>query len=397
MQTRLPEQLLLTDRGKRADAILRSCVHCGFCNATCPTYQVLGDELDGPRGRIYLIKSFLETGEQSPRLRQHLDRCLTCRACETTCPSGVQYGELLEIAREDMVDDRTAVQRLLVWALKYFVPFRHRFRVLVQLGHGFRWLLPQSLRQKIPPLGHTSVSDARRRHDRRVILLQGCVQAVSTPEVNRHLQTLLDAHGIEAVEIRHEGCCGSLALHLGDHDAAITAMTANTRSLSAAAAGVEAILSTASGCGVTIKDYHRHLAGTGQASAAGLVAEKTVDVAEFLTRAGLGLTASMPGKRIAWHSPCTLQHGQRLRDPVERLLRSVGYVLTEVTDKHLCCGSAGTYSLLQGELSNELRRRKLEALEQDAPDIIATANVGCQLHLGSATPIPVVHWLQLLR
>lgn len=397
MQTQLPEHLLASDRGQRANAILRSCVHCGFCNATCPTYQLLGDELDGPRGRIYLIKDFLETQQQSPRLRQHLDRCLTCRACETTCPSGVQYGELLEIARNRMANDRTLWSRLIVAGLKYFVPNRIRFRVVVQLGNLFRRFLPKQVRQQVPPLGKQVETVSPEKHSRKIVLLGGCVQSVSTPEVNRTLRLLLHTRNIECVEVAREGCCGSLALHLGDEEAAIKAMAVNVDALGPAAADAEAIVSTASGCGVTVKDYGRHLASTPLASQAASFADKTMDVAEYLAGTGINFAASMPGKRIAWHSPCSLQHGQGVRDPVEKILKAAGYTLTDVPDRHLCCGSAGTYSLLQGEISNELRERKLQALGNDAPDVIATANVGCQLHLASAASVPVVHWLQLLR
>jgi glycolate oxidase iron-sulfur subunit len=397
MQTQLPEHLLATDRGQRADAILRSCVHCGFCNATCPTYQLLGDELDGPRGRIYLIKDFLETQAQSPRLQQHLDRCLTCRACETTCPSGVQYGELLEIARSAMSDDRTVWDRLVIAGLKYFVPNRIRFRVVVQLGNLFRRWLPRQLRQKVPPLGMKAEKVTPNSHARKIVLLGGCVQSVSTPEVNQALRQLLETRHIECVELAGEGCCGSLALHLGDEKAAIKAMAANVETLGPVAAGAEAIISTASGCGVTLKDYGRHLAATPLASKAACFSDKTMDVAEYLANSGITFSAAMPGKRIAWHSPCSLQHGQRVRDAVEKILKATGYVLTEVPDPHLCCGSAGTYSVLQGNIANELRERKLGALGSDCPDLIATANVGCQLHLASAADVPVVHWLQLLR
>ena len=397
MQTRLPEHLLATERGQRANSILRSCVHCGFCNATCPTYQLLGDELDGPRGRIYLIKDFLETEEQSPRLHQHLDRCLTCRACETTCPSGVQYGELLEIARSEMADDRNLWDRLLVAGLKYFVPNRTRFRVVVQLGNLFRRWLPRQLRQQVPPLGMKVEVVNHNRHARKIVLLRGCVQSVSTPEVNQALRQLLETRSIECIELAGEGCCGSLALHLGDETAAVKAMTANLEALGPVAAGAEAIISTASGCGVTVKDYGRHLAATPLAGQAASFSARTMDVAEYLANSEITFSASMPGKRIAWHSPCSLQHGQRVRDPVEKILKAAGYVLTEVFDRHLCCGSAGTYSLLQGKIANELRERKLNALGSDSPDLIATANVGCQLHLASAADIPVVHWLQLLR
>ncbi|MBM4204661.1 MAG: glycolate oxidase subunit GlcF [Gammaproteobacteria bacterium] len=396
MQTQLPESLLATDRGQRAQTILRSCVHCGFCNATCPTYQLFGDELDGPRGRIYQIKSFLETGEATLRINTHLDRCLTCRSCETTCPSGVAYGELLEIARESLPDDRVWWRRLLIWGLKAVVPRRQLLRPVAALGNLMKPLLPGSLAQKVPPM---RVADPLRlgTHPRKVIVLQGCVQSVSTPEVNTHLARLLDARGIEVLDVRAETCCGSLALHLGDEPAAIGAMVGNVRALAGYLDSVEAVISTASGCGVTVQDYGRHLAGTAEAAEAESVAKKTLDVATFLAQSGLRFNRSREEKRIAWHTPCTLQHGQRSRGVVEGLLRAAGYELTPVADPHLCCGSAGTYSILQPDTAQALRDRKLDSLEGGNPELIATANIGCQLHLASAAGVPVVHWLQLLK
>jgi len=396
MQTQLPENLLATDRGQRAEAILRSCVHCGFCNATCPTYQLFGDELDGPRGRIYQIKSFLETGEASPRINTHLDRCLTCRSCETTCPSGVAYGELLEIARESLPDDRTWWRRLLIWGLKVMVPRRHLFRPVVALGNLVKPLLPETFAKKVPPM---RMADPKRlgTHPRKVIVLQGCVQSVSTPDVNAHLARLLDARGIEVLEVPAEGCCGSLALHLGDEPAAIEAMVRNVRVFEGHLDNVEAIISTASGCGVTVQDYSRHLKGRPQAAVAERLVAKTQDVATFLAQSGLQFTRSREEERIAWHAPCTLQHGQGSRGVVEGLLSDTGYELTPVVDAHLCCGSAGTYSILQAETAEVLRDRKLENLERGDPQLIATANIGCQLHLASAAGVPVVHWLQLLK
>lgn len=396
MQTQLPEALLATDRGQTAEAILRACVHCGFCNATCPTYQLLGDELDGPRGRIYQIKSFLETGEASARINTHLDRCLTCRSCETTCPSGVRYGELLEIARATLPDDRPFWKRLLVAALKFVVPRRSLFRWVAAAGNLARPWLPRALAEQVPPLRMANPVRTG-RHSRRVILLQGCVQSVSTPSVNAGLATLLDRHGIEAVLLREEGCCGSLALHLGDEDAARHAMSANVRAFEGLLDGVEAIISTASGCGVTVRDYGRLLEGTPDAHVAERVAALSMDVSSFLARSGIVFGAAREERRIAWHPPCTLQHGQRVRGVVESLLTAAGYELTEVADRHLCCGSAGTYSLLQPGLSMQLRDNKLMALEAARPQLIATANIGCQLHLASAAGVPVVHWVELLH
>jgi glycolate oxidase iron-sulfur subunit len=396
MQTRLPDSFLATERGRRAEAILRSCVHCGFCNATCPTYQLFGDELDGPRGRIYQIKSFLETGEASARINTHLDRCLTCRACETTCPSGVAYGELLEIARESLPEDRGWWRRLLVWGLKFVVPKRSLFRPLIAAGNLVKPLLPKMLASKVPPLRMANPVP-RNTHPRKVIVLQGCVQSVSTPEVNAHLARLLDVRGIEVLEVRAESCCGSLALHLGDEPRAFAAMARNVQVFAGLIDSVEAVISTASGCGVTVQDYGRYLAGTPAAAAADRLAKKTLDVATFLARSGLRFDRSREEKRVAWHAPCTLQHGQRSRGVVEGLLQTAGYQLTPVAQPHLCCGSAGAYSILQPQTGATLRDRKLESLEAGAPELIATANVGCQLHLASAAGVPVVHWLQLLQ
>lgn len=396
MQTQLPESLLATDRGQRAQTILRSCVHCGFCNATCPTYQLFGDELDGPRGRIYQIKSFLETGEATLRINTHLDRCLTCRSCETTCPSGVAYGELLEIAREFLPDDRAWWRRLLIWGLKAVVPRKRLFRLVVALGNLMKPLLPAALAKKVPPM---RMADPQRHgpHPHKVIVMQGCVQSVSTPEVNAHLAQMLDARGIEVLEVPAEACCGSLALHLGDEPMAIEAMVRNVKAFERHLDGVEAIISTASGCGVTVQDYGRHLAGTPQAALAERLAKMTLDVATFLAQSGFHLTRSREAVRIAWHAPCTLQHGQQSRGVVDGLLRAAGYELTSVADPHLCCGSAGTYSILQSDTAQVLRDRKLESLESGDPELIATANIGCQLHLASAAGVPVVHWLQLVK
>ncbi|MAT83195.1 MAG: glycolate oxidase iron-sulfur subunit [Gammaproteobacteria bacterium] len=395
MRTDLPEALLATDAGGRADEILRSCVHCGFCNATCPTYQLLGDELDGPRGRIYLIKDMLETGTADAVVQTHLDRCLTCRACETTCPSGVRYGELLEIGRDHLASlgRRRAAERFVrAWLLRV-VPHRRRLRRWLRLGRAFRWLLPSGLAGRIPPLPRRRpVSEVAA--DRRVVVLDGCVQSVSTPGVNEALSRLLGARGIRVETAPGEGCCGALALHLGESARAQAAMQANARALADAADGAEAILSTASGCGVTVKDYGRLLP---EDPAAERVAGLTLDAAEFLH--GLDTTWSRAGehRRVAWQAPCTLQRGQRAAGRVEDLLRRAGYELVPVAEPHLCCGSAGTYSMLQPALSGQLKRRKLDHLEAAAPDVIATANVGCQLHLATESRVPVVHWLELLK
>jgi glycolate oxidase iron-sulfur subunit len=403
MRTELPDALRATPAGQRADEILRSCVHCGFCNATCPTYLLLGDELDGPRGRIYLIKDMLETGAADAVTRTHLDRCLTCRACETTCPSGVAYGELLEIGRE-VLETRTTrplVQRSIRHWLRRVVPKATRFRRWVRLGRSMRWFMPAQLRAQLPRLGRAPRRGSRvpaRHAVQRVLLLEGCVQQVATPEVNAALGNLLEKQGIEVVRARGETCCGSLALHLGQREEAEATMIRNLAALEPHLDGLDAIISTASGCGVTVKDYGRLLTqDPAHAELAARVAALTVDVAEYLHGLEAEWSRDPAVQRIAWHAPCTLQHGQRVTGVVEALLKSAGYELVPVQDPHLCCGSAGTYSILEPELSTRLRDQKLAALGRHAPEAIATANVGCQLHLDSAAGVPVLHWLQLLR
>lgn len=387
MRTEIPDATLATDRGRRANAILRTCVHCGMCNATCPTYQVRGDELDGPRGRIYLIKGLLESGEANAVARTHLDRCLTCRACETTCPSGVRYGELAEIGREVLEEQRPS-RSLLRLLLLGIVPRPELLAPLVALARPFRRLLPRRLRRLLkPPPRHRSLP----AHG-RVLLMQGCVQRVVTPEVNAHLAGLLEARGMAPFVSEAEQCCGGLALHSGRTSAAHSVMRRNLEHLPVD--DVDVVISTASGCGVTLKDYGRVLGG----DTASRFADKVRDVAEVL--AGLDFQKNPVDGRevetVAWHPPCTLQHGQRLTGLVEKILSSTGYELVPVADQHLCCGSAGSYSLLQPGLASELKERKAVALTRHSPDVIATANIGCQTHLADAVGVPVVHWLELL-
>ena len=378
-------------------------MHCGFCNATCPTYQLLGDELDGPRGRIYLIKELLETGSGQTITARHLDRCLTCRSCETTCPSGVAYGELLEIGRECLEPElqRGLPATLTRHALLGVVPNPARFRLALQLGRLFGWLLPERLR------GHIPARDTRQpepaipveagRCKGRVLLLEGCVQQVSTPRVNTALRRLLATRGIEAVRLDGESCCGSLALHLGHRRRAEASMQQNLSAISTVLPSVDAVISTASGCGVTLKDYPRLLADdTRHVQTLERLTGKLVDASEYLSRLDTHWIKKQDFTRVAWHAPCTLQHGQRVTGVVERILTRAGYELVPVNDPHLCCGSAGTYSLLQADISEQLRRQKLKELTQHAPDVIATANVGCQLHLEGATSTPVLHWLELI-
>ena len=387
MQTQLAESIIATERGQRADEILRACVHCGFCNATCPTYQVRRDELDGPRGRIYLIKELLESGEANATVRTHLDRCLTCRACETTCPSGVRYGELAEVGRE-VLEEQTPNRHWLLPFLLHIVPNPRLLAPLLALGRPLRGLLPRRHRRLLRPPPRLDPLPS----SGRVLLLQGCVQRLVTPEVNAHLARLLSARGLTPFVADDELCCGGLALHLGRGDAARATIRENVARLSRYEA--ELVVSSASGCGVTLKDYGRLL---GDADAVAL-ASTVRDVAEVLAELQFRKhpVAGQELRRIAWHPPCTLQHGQQQRGVVEGILRATGYELVPVADAHLCCGAAGSYSLLQPQIASELKERKASALAEHAPEAVVTANIGCQTHLADAIEVPVLHWLELL-
>ncbi|MEZ5549414.1 MAG: glycolate oxidase subunit GlcF [Pseudomonadales bacterium] len=401
MQTSLPDPYRLTPRGRRAESILRSCVHCGFCNATCPTYQVLGDELDGPRGRIYLIKDMLETQQTDEVVVTHLDRCLTCRACETTCPSGVAYGELLEIGR-DFVEThhrRGTLDRLTRNWLRRVVPHPEVFNRWMRLGRFFRFLLPRRLASQISrPAGRAAATPVAASCGKgRVLLLDGCVQRLSTPDTNQALKRLLADAGVEVVSLADEQCCGGLSLHLGAQPEALDYMRGNLDAIGPVLGEVDAVISTASGCGVTLKDYERLLENEERhAGVARAFSRKVMDVGEYLLRLGVGWGKRDDLHRIALHLPCTLQHGMGLSDPPRQLLEAAGYELVPVQDAHLCCGSAGTYSMLQPELAGTLRARKLECLQAQGPEIIATANVGCQMHLATEAGVSVVHWMELL-
>lgn len=400
MQTNLTAEFLATPEGREADAILRACVHCGFCTATCPTYQLLGDELDGPRGRIYQIKLMLEGVPPTRTAQLHLDRCLTCRACETTCPSGVRYARLADIGRAELERrvPRPAGERLARRLLRLVVPYPGRLRPLIALGRLARPLLPPALRRKVPPKRPAGAWLAAPR-DRRMLVLEGCVQSVATPATNAAAARVLARLGITLVRAGGAGCCGAVSTHLAAPEEGLDFMRRNIDAWwPHIEAGAETIVVSASGCGTTVKEYGEALRhDPAYAARAERVAGLARDIAEVVAQEDLGrLNARAQGRKVAFHSPCSLQHGQQVRGVVESILRGAGFELAPVPDAHLCCGSAGTYSLLQPELSRELLANKIEALHSGGPDVIATANIGCQLHIESAAAVPVRHWIELL-
>jgi glycolate oxidase iron-sulfur subunit len=404
MQTRISDQILTTEAGRKAESILRNCVHCGFCTATCPTYQLLSDELDSPRGRIYLIKQLLEGAEPTPSVQQHLDRCLLCRSCETTCPSGVEYGRLLEIGRRHMADryQRPLLERSKRWLLRKIIPNRGYFSVLIRLGRILKPLLPQKFGRTIPSRNDTSRGTwPRRDHARKMLILDGCVQPSLAPSINLATAQVLDRLGISLIPTPSAGCCGALEHHLDDEEAAKLAARRNIDCWwPHLRGGAEALIVTASGCAQMIKDYGHLLADDPKyAGPARQLAAATRDIAEIIRNEALEPLKQERNNqtRIAFHSSCTLQHGQGLAGCVEGILERLGYRLTVVRDAHLCCGSAGTYSLLQPKLADELGRRKSHSLEAGKPDIIATANIGCLTHLQKYSTQPVVHWIELLN
>ncbi|MDB5978030.1 MAG: glcF [Nevskia sp.] len=401
MQTQLLASLLETADGREADSILRKCVHCGFCTATCPTYQLLGDELDGPRGRIYLIKQALEGAPVTRKTQLHLDRCLTCRSCETTCPSGVRYGRLLDIGRQHVEHavPRGLWQRLQRKALLLLLPNRPLFGLLLALGRLLRPLLPKTLRLSVPLL-QPAGSWPTAQHARRMLLLEGCVQPAIAPVIDRAAARVLDRAGVTLVRAAGAAsCCGALAHHLSEEERALQQARRNIDAWwPEIERGAEAVLVTASGCGVMVKDYGTLLREDAR------YAEKAARVSALfrdLSQAVAAEAARLPPipqtkARIAVHSPCTLQHGLQIRGVVEDLLRRAGFTLLPVADGHLCCGSAGTYSILQPKLSQQLRNNKLAALQAGAPETIVTANIGCLTHLGAGSERPVRHWIELL-
>ncbi|WP_027924742.1 glycolate oxidase subunit GlcF [Pseudomonas sp. URMO17WK12:I12] len=401
MQTTLSDQARQLPRAEEAERILRTCVHCGFCNATCPTYQLLGDELDGPRGRIYLIKQVLEGNEVTQKTQQHLDRCLSCRNCETTCPSGVDYHNLLDIGRAvvDAAVPRPLEQRLLREGLRRVVPNPGLFKALVSGGQVFRALLPNTLQAKLPRRVYPAKPRPTVRHARQVLILEGCVQPGLSPNTNAATARVLDRLGISVIPTREAGCCGAVDYHL---DAQVAGLDRARHNIDAwwpaIENGAEAIVQTASGCGAFIKDYgHLLRSDPAYAEKAQKVSALARDLVEVLRDEPLETLGIHSGQRLAFHCPCTLQHAQKLGGAVEALLTRLGFNLTPVPDGHLCCGSAGTYSLTQPELSRQLRDNKLNALESGHPEIIVTANIGCQSHLDGAGRTPVRHWIELVE
>jgi glycolate oxidase iron-sulfur subunit len=402
MQTALSPEFAGTPEGIEAEAILRKCVHCGFCNATCPTYQLLGDELDGPRGRIYLIKEMLEGGKVTERTQAHLDRCLTCRNCETTCPSGVHYGQLVEIGR-NLVEkrvERSFRARASRWMLKEGLT-SPLFAPAMRIGRWLRPLLPRVVRNKVPADRVRLDRFEVREHRRKVLLLGGCVQPAMRPEIHRATRRILDAAGIQTLFAADEGCCGALRTHLADRDGGLADMRRNVDAWWPMVAGgmVEAIVINASGCAQMVKEYaHALRHEPAYAQRAARIVSMTRDLCELLPELALALKDRIrpdAAPRLAFHSPCTLQHGQRISG-VDAQLKALGFDVRQPAESHLCCGSAGTYSVLQPELANSLRARKLACLDALKPECIVSANIGCIQHLASGTATPVKHWIEVL-
>ncbi len=402
MQTNLASWARETDLGQDADEILRRCVHCGFCLATCPTYQLLGDERDSPRGRIYLMKQVLEGIEPTTATQTHLDRCLTCRNCETTCPSGVQYGALVDIGRKivDEKVERPLTQRLSRAALRGLLN-SPLFGPALKLGRVLRPMLPEVLRNKVPQARPAGALPSGKSHARQVLMPLGCVQPAMMPSIDAATVRVLDAVGIGARMVAGAGCCGAINFHLDAQDAALDQMRANIDAwLPLLDSGeAEHIVMNASGCGAMVKEYAHHLRHDPDYVVKALrVADKTCDVAEILAPHAAQLKAMLADlpQRAAFHPPCTLQHWQGLRGASERLLADLGFDLQPFSESHLCCGSAGTYNMLQPEIATRLRDRKLANIGKTQPDLIAAGNLGCMTQIGSGTDTPIVHTVELL-
>ncbi|MBL0251404.1 MAG: glycolate oxidase subunit GlcF [Polaromonas sp.] len=403
MQTNLAPEYINTADGKAAEAILRKCVHCGFCTATCPTYQLLGNELDGPRGRIYLMKQVLEGQTPTRETQLHLDRCLTCRNCESTCPSGVNYGQLVDIGRKlvDAKVERPIVEKTIRWVLKEGLT-SPLFAPAMAMGQMVRPLLPASLKNKVPAKQAVGQIPAQ-IHQRKVLMLEGCVQPAMSPNINSATRRVLDAAGIETIVAAKAGCCGAVKFHLNDQEGGKAQMRANIDAWwpSIESQSIEAIVMNASGCGVTVKEYGHILQDDpSYADKAQRVSDLTKDLSELLPDLVGALKSKVNAKKaqaVTFHPPCTLQHGQQLRGGVEKHLGELGFnINTASCEAHLCCGSAGTYSVLQADLAYQLRDRKLGHIRAMNPDVIVSANIGCITHLQSGTATPVKHWVELL-
>ena len=406
MQTQLSPEYQDTPEGREAETILRKCVHCGFCTATCPTYQLLGDELDGPRGRIYLIKQVLEGAEPTRKTQQHLDRCLTCRNCESTCPSGVDYGHLVDIGRKlvDAKVPRPSGEKLVRWALKEGLS-SSMFGPAMKLGQAMRGLLPDALKAKVPEAREAGAWPTR-EHARKVLMLKGCVQPSMSPNINSATARVLDACGIQTVVAPEAGCCGALKFHLNDQDGGVAQMRANIDAWwpLIERGHVEALVMNASGCGVMVKDYGHVLRDDpAYAEKARRISELTRDLSELLPQLLPALKEHLHPEAVraagvvAYHPPCTLQHGQQLKGGVETHLAALGFqIQVAASESHLCCGSAGTYSVLNPQIAYQLRDRKLGHLQALQPQAILSANIGCITHLQSGSEVPVRHWVELV-
>ncbi len=400
MQTTLSPKVKQSPQAQAIESILRKCVHCGFCNATCPTYQLSGDELDGPRGRIYQMKQYFEGAAANADMLKHLDRCLTCRSCETTCPSGVQYGHLLEIGKEMIEVDlpRSRFDRLSRAAIVRFINSGWLFTASIRLGQSLAWMMPTGLRRSIPAR-QVALPLSQGQHSRKVLMLAGCVQPTLAPNTNIGASNLLDKLGLEVIELEQNLCCGAAAMHTSEPEYALRQIKQLIDQWwPHIESGAEAIVVTATGCGVSVRDYARLFADDPDyAEKAKKVSSLYRDLIEIAEEHSDQIDPpAAAGRRVAVHTPCTMQHGLGLNNRVERLLAKIGYQICRIEEAHLCCGSAGTYSILQPAISKQLQQNKVQALTVDQPDIIATANIGCQLQLAQGNRTPVVHWIELI-
>ena len=399
MKTDLKSSLLSPQDSELANQILRSCVHCGFCNATCPTYQLLGDENEGPRGRIYQIKQLLEGKPVSVSTRHHLDHCLSCRNCETTCPSGVEYGQLLDIGRKTIEAEipRSFTEKGFRKLLRLVLPYHRRFSFFLMLGRLFKPFLPRDIKRKIPKKlakGQVPVGD----HPRKMIMLDGCVQPALSPDINSATVRVLHKLGISVIHPKNMGCCGAVSQHLSAEDEAQAFMKRNIDAWwPDIESGAEAIVITASGCSAMVKEYGHHLRhDEDYAEKAQRVSALCKDISEIIIREEFQSLNTGTPQQISWHPPCTLQHAQKITGVVEDILTQCGYRLNRIDDAHLCCGSAGTYSLLEAEISQQLQHNKINHLMKERPELIVTGNIGCQTHLQEVSNVPVIHWIHLL-